>query len=69
MRLIGITAALSIIIYIVSAVSNHDWDLLKEILRWTGAFIVAAGILLGLAWLLVKLLDRKPSVNKTKSKT
>jgi formate hydrogenlyase subunit 3/multisubunit Na+/H+ antiporter MnhD subunit len=59
MRLIGIVVALLIAIYVVSAVSNHDWNLLGQILLFVGAFAVAFGLLFVFVWLLVKIFTRR----------
>ena len=66
MRLIGIGAALLVVIYIIFAVSNHDWDLLRQILLFVGAFVLAIGLFTGGAWLLVRLLTKKCHADDTK---
>jgi len=43
----------------VTALLAGDWDSLGEILLNVGAFVVAFGLLFGLAWVLVKLFAGK----------
>ncbi len=59
MRLIGIGVALLVAIYIIYAVSDRDWSLLRQILLFVGAFVFVLGLFSGSAWLLVKILSRK----------
>ena len=66
MRLIGIGAALLVVSYIIFAVSNHDWDLLRQILLFVGAFVLVIGLFSGGAWLLVRLLTKKHHADDTK---
>jgi len=66
MRLIGIGVALWVAVYIVFSISNRDWDLLRQILLFVGAFVFVFGLFSGGAWLLVRLFTKKHHADDTK---
>ncbi len=41
-----------------SAIANHDWQLLRQVLLFTGALPLALGLLSGTVWLLVRIFTR-----------
>lgn len=48
-----------IVLYLGYAITHRDWDLLREVLKFVGAFIAAFGLLVGLVWLFVKIFTRR----------
>ena len=58
-RLIGLGVAALVVIYIVFAVRQRDWDLLKQILMFIGAFVVAFGFVFCVVWTLMKIFTPK----------
>jgi formate hydrogenlyase subunit 3/multisubunit Na+/H+ antiporter MnhD subunit len=65
-RLIGFGVALLVTIYIVFAIANHDWDLLRQILLFVGAFTIAFSLIFGFVWLVVRIFSCRHS-DTTKS--
>ena len=57
-KLIGVALVLLFIYGVVYCISERDWDLLKQILLFAGALVIAFGLLSGTAWLLVKIFAR-----------
>ena len=58
-RLIGWLLAGLIVGYAIYAVVQRDWDLLRVVLLFAGAFIIALGLVFGLVWTIMKLATRK----------
>jgi uncharacterized membrane protein len=58
-RLIGFLLLLLLIVTVISLAVAHDWDSLKQVLLFAGAFIIALGLVFGFVWLLVKIFTRK----------
>jgi hypothetical protein len=58
-RLIGLGMALIVIGYSIYAIVEQDWDLLRHILLFAGAFIFALALIFGFVWMLMKIFTRK----------
>jgi hypothetical protein len=41
-----------------SAMANHDWQLLRQVLLFTGALLLTLGLLSGTVWLVVRIFTR-----------
>jgi hypothetical protein len=59
-RIIGFFVVALILLYAGSAVTHRDWHLLGQVLLLAAALAIAIGLLSGTAWLLVKVLTRRP---------
>ncbi len=57
-KLIGVVLVLLFIYGVVCCISERNWDLLRQVLLYAGALVVASGLLSGTAWLLVRILTR-----------
>lgn len=57
-KMIGVLVVFTIILYIGYAIKERDWDLLRQVLLYSGALIISLGLLSGTAWLFVKILTR-----------
>jgi hypothetical protein len=62
-RTIGVLLVLLVVGYAGWAVAEHDWDLLRQVLLFAGAFIIALALVFGFVWTLVKIFTRKPADN------
>jgi len=58
MKTIGVLIVVLFVVYVGYAVSEHDWHLLRQILLYGAALLIAMGLLSGTAWLLVKIFTR-----------
>jgi uncharacterized membrane protein len=58
-RLIGVLLLLLLIVSVVSLAVAHDWDSLKQVLLFAGAFIIALGLVFCVVWMLMKIFTRK----------
>jgi hypothetical protein len=58
-RLIGLLLAGIAVFYAGYAIVEHDWVLLKQVLLFTGAFIIALGLVFGFVWTLMKIFIHK----------
>lgn len=56
--IIGLLVSGCIIWCAGSAIANHDWQFLRQVLLFTGSLLAALGLLSGTAWLLVRLFTR-----------
>ena len=63
-RLVGWLLLLLFIVYVASSIMARDWDLLEQILLFTGTFLGALGLLVGCVWMLVKFFTRKQTEAK-----
>lgn len=57
-KLVGVLLVLLFIYGIYFCISERDWDSLRQVLLYAGALVLAAGLLSGSAWLLVRILTR-----------
>ena len=58
-RLIGFLLLLLLIVCVVSFIVARDWDSLKQVLLFAGAFVFVLCLFSGGAWILVKIFTRK----------
>ena len=58
-RLIGFLLLLLLIVTVVSLAVAHDWDSLKQVLLFAGAFVIALALVFGVVWTMVKIFTRK----------
>jgi hypothetical protein len=58
-RLIAVLLLFVVIFYVVAAIATRDWDLLEQVLLYTGAFVIAFGLLFSFVWVLMKIFTRK----------
>ncbi len=58
-RLIAVLLLFLVVVYVVGAIVTRDWDLLEQVLLFTGAFVIALGLLFGFVWVLMKIFTRK----------
>lgn len=60
-KMLGVLILLVWVLYVGHSIEEHDWDLLKSIIAFTGAFAaVVAAFPIG-AWLIVKLIKKMGS--------
>jgi hypothetical protein len=58
-RMIGVLLVLLVVGFAGYAVDERDWDLLKQVFLFTAAFLVAAVLLVGFAWVLMRIITWK----------
>jgi hypothetical protein len=58
-RFIGWIVAGVIVLYLVYAAVNHDWDLFRDVCLFVGGVILGSGLFVFCVWLLVKFLTRR----------
>jgi hypothetical protein len=58
MKTIGVLIVVFFAVYVLYAVSERDWHLLRQTLLFGAALLIAMGTLSGTAWLLVKIFTR-----------
>jgi hypothetical protein len=52
-----------------AALANHDWPLLREVLRFSAALAIALGIIAGAARLLVRVITRPSKQKRLKNES
>ena len=57
-RMIGIGLVLLFIVGLIYAVLSRDWDLLREVCVFAAALLFSLALLVGVVWLLVRMLRR-----------
>lgn len=65
-KMIGVLILLVLALYIGYSIKERDWDLLKNVIEFTGAFVVVLAAFPLCAWFILKLI--KKVVRQTKRK-
>lgn len=68
-KMIGVGLVLLLIAGIVYCVSEHDWDLLRQVLLFAAAFVFCLALLSGTAWLVVRFFTRRRTNGSTSHHT
>lgn len=58
-QLIGVLLLFLLAVAVVSFIATRDWDSLKQVFLFAGAFAIALGFVVGFAWMVVKIFTRK----------
>ena len=58
-KMIGVALVLLLIAGIVYCISEREWQLLRQVLLFAGAFVSCVALLSGTAWMIVRIITRR----------
>jgi protein-S-isoprenylcysteine O-methyltransferase Ste14 len=57
--MIGVGLIVILVLYVGLSIVSHDWDSLRQILLFAGAFLIALSLVFCLVWTMMKIFTRK----------